>query len=73
VRKRFAEAAAAEREEVAAAIRHAGADHLVLSTAGDWLRDLAAHLRRGEAALRAASPSRAGAAARARRDVGSWQ
>jgi uncharacterized protein (DUF58 family) len=46
IRKRFAEAAAAEREDVAAALRRAGADHLVLSTAGDWLRDLAAHLRR---------------------------
>ncbi|HEX5619997.1 MAG TPA: DUF58 domain-containing protein [Solirubrobacteraceae bacterium] len=46
VRKRFAEAAAAEREDVAAALRRAGADHLVLSTAGDWLRDLAGHLRR---------------------------
>jgi uncharacterized protein (DUF58 family) len=46
IRKRFAEAAAAEREDVAAALRRAGADHLVLSTEGDWLRDLAAHLRR---------------------------
>jgi uncharacterized protein (DUF58 family) len=46
IRKRFAEAAAADREDVAAALRRAGADHLVLSTAGDWLRDLAAHLRR---------------------------
>jgi uncharacterized protein (DUF58 family) len=46
IRKRFAEAAAAERADVAAALRRAGADHLVLSTEGDWLRDLAAHLRR---------------------------
>jgi uncharacterized protein (DUF58 family) len=46
IRRRFAEAAAAEREDVAAALRRAGADHLVLSTEGDWLRDLAAHLRR---------------------------
>jgi uncharacterized protein (DUF58 family) len=46
VRKRFAEAAAAEREEVAAALRRANADHVVLSTSGDWLRDLAGHLRR---------------------------
>ena len=38
VRKRFAAAAAAEREEVAAALRRAGADHVVLSTDGDWLR-----------------------------------
>jgi uncharacterized protein (DUF58 family) len=54
VRRRFKAAAAAEREEVAAALRRAGVDHLVLSTAGDWLRELAAYLRRGEASLRAA-------------------
>ena len=66
VRRRFAKAAAEEREQVAAALRRAGADHLVLSTEGDWLRDLATHLRRGEAALRATSPARAVAAARAR-------
>jgi uncharacterized protein (DUF58 family) len=46
VRRRFAEAAAAERADVGAALRRAGADHVVLSTEGDWLRDLAAHLRR---------------------------
>jgi uncharacterized protein (DUF58 family) len=45
VRKRFAQAAAAERDEVAATLRRAHADHLVLSTSGDWLRDLAGHLR----------------------------
>ena len=39
VRKRFAKAAAEEREEVAAALRRIGVDHLVLSTEGDWLRD----------------------------------
>jgi uncharacterized protein (DUF58 family) len=54
VRRRFAEAAAAEREEVAAALRRAGADHLVLSTSGDWLRGLAAHLRRYQVARRGA-------------------
>jgi hypothetical protein len=64
VRERFAAAAAAEREEVAAALRSAGADHLILSTEGDWLRDFAHHLRRGEAALRAGSPSRAAVIAR---------
>ena len=52
VRERFATAAAAEREEVAGAIRRARCDHLVLSTSGDWLRDLAGHLRRGEAGMR---------------------
>jgi uncharacterized protein (DUF58 family) len=64
VRERFAQAAAEERDEVAKALRRAGADHLVLSTAGDWLRDLAGHLRRGEAALRAGAPTRAAVAAR---------
>ena len=40
VRARFADAAAAQREQVARSIRSAGADHLVLRTDGDWLRDL---------------------------------
>jgi uncharacterized protein (DUF58 family) len=52
VRNRFRKAAAAEREEVAAALRRAGADHLVLSTDGDWLRTLAGHLRRSELRLK---------------------
>jgi uncharacterized protein (DUF58 family) len=64
VRERFAQAAAAEREDVAAALRRAGADHVVLSTQGDWLRDFAHHLRRGEAAMRAGAPSRAAVVAR---------
>jgi uncharacterized protein (DUF58 family) len=57
VRKRFAEAAQAERAEVAAALRRAGADHLVLSTEGDWLRDLAGHLRRSHVLHRGTAPS----------------
>ena len=36
----------------------------MLSTEGDWLRELAHHLRRGEAALRAGAPSRAAVVAR---------
>ena len=48
VRKKFAKAAEEERAEVAAALRRVGADHLVLSTEGDWLRALAGHLRRSE-------------------------
>jgi uncharacterized protein (DUF58 family) len=67
VRKRFKAAAAAEREEVAAALRRAGADHVVLSTGGDWLRDLAGHLRRADnmrrSALAAGGPGRAATAA----------
>jgi hypothetical protein len=46
VRERFAAAAQAERAEVAEALRDLGAEHLVLSTEGDWLLALAAHLRR---------------------------
>jgi len=45
LRKHFAEAAAAERAEVATELRHAHARHVVLSTRGDWLRDLGRALR----------------------------
>ena len=62
--RRFAAAAEQERGEVAAALRRAGADHVVLSTDGDWLKGLAGHLRRGEAALRAGNSTRAAVAAR---------
>ncbi|GIW13481.1 MAG: hypothetical protein KatS3mg062_0920 [Tepidiforma sp.] len=41
LRERFAAAAAAERAQVAGAIARCGARHIVLSTAGDWLRPLA--------------------------------
>jgi hypothetical protein len=49
LRERFAERAAAERDELARFLRSTGADHLVLSTAGEWLRELAVFLRRLEA------------------------
>ena len=52
VRRRIAKAAAEERAEVAAALRRAGAEHLLLSTEGDWLRALAGHLRRSEMRMR---------------------
>jgi len=64
-RRRFAEAAAAERAGVGRALREAGADHAVLSTRGDWLRDLAGHLRRSELMARAAGVARATSAPRA--------
>ena len=67
MRQRFAEAAQAERDEVAAALRRAGADHLVLSTEGDWLRDLAGHLRRAQAMHRGTAPSPSAVAAAAPR------
>ncbi len=44
LRSRFAEAAALDRRDVAADLAAARASHVVLSTAGDWLRTLAAHL-----------------------------
>ena len=46
LRQRYAEAAAAERAEIAAAIRRAGAQHLVLRTDRDWLLDLVAFVER---------------------------
>jgi uncharacterized protein (DUF58 family) len=39
-REKFAEAAAAQRAEIASRIREARADHLVLRTDRDWLNDL---------------------------------
>jgi uncharacterized protein (DUF58 family) len=44
LRSRFAEAAALDRRDVAADLTAARASHVVLSTEGDWLRTLAAHL-----------------------------
>ena len=46
LRHRFAAAAAGERQGVSRAIASTGARHVVLSTSGDWLRPLAAFLRR---------------------------
>ncbi len=46
VRERFARAAADERATLSGELRKAGADHVVLSTKGDWLRDLARFLSR---------------------------
>ncbi len=40
LRERYAAAAAAQREAIAAAIRRAGADHLQLRTDRDWLLDI---------------------------------
>jgi uncharacterized protein (DUF58 family) len=46
LRARFAEAAAKERRDVAGDLAAARASHVVLSTSGDWLRNLASHLGR---------------------------
>ncbi len=48
LRERFATRAAVERDELAALLRSARADHVVLSTEGDWLRALAGFLRKLE-------------------------
>ena len=45
LRERFAEAARAERAEVARELRGAQVQHVVLSTRGDWLRELGRRLR----------------------------
>ncbi len=47
LRARFANAAADERAVVGRTLASAGARHVVLTTSGDWLRTLAALLRRG--------------------------
>ena len=46
LRDRFTEAAALERRELADDLAAARASHVVLSTKGDWLRHLVAHLAR---------------------------
>jgi uncharacterized protein (DUF58 family) len=47
LRERFAEEAARERADLAAELRRSGAEHVVLSTSGDWLRALARFLTTG--------------------------
>jgi len=44
LRERFARAAGEERAAVASALRRAGAEHVVLSTAGAWARELGRRL-----------------------------
>jgi uncharacterized protein (DUF58 family) len=46
LRRRFAAAAEAERRDLAHELSSIGVRHLVLSTAGEWLRPLAVFLRR---------------------------
>ena len=45
LRERFAAAEAEERANVAAELRRALAEHIVLTTDGDWLRSLGGRLR----------------------------
>jgi uncharacterized protein (DUF58 family) len=46
LRERFAETAEAERADLARELASLGVPHVVLSTAGDWLRSFAAHIGR---------------------------
>ena len=48
LRERFAEAASAERRQLVTMLSSVGVRHVALSTEGDWLRPLAAFLRRSE-------------------------
>jgi uncharacterized protein (DUF58 family) len=48
LRERFAEAAHAERRQLVGMLSSLGVGHVALSTEGDWLRPLAAFLRRSE-------------------------
>lgn len=48
LRERFAAAAADERRSLATTLSSAGVRHVALSTEGDWLRPLAAFLRRSD-------------------------
>lgn len=60
LRRRFAEASAAEREQLRVALAGTGCEHAVLTTEGDWLGPLAAALRgaRHRAGWRPARPVR---------------
>jgi uncharacterized protein (DUF58 family) len=48
LRERFAAAATEERRALATSLSTAGVGHVALSTEGDWLRPLAAFLKRGK-------------------------
>jgi hypothetical protein len=47
LRERFSAAAADERRALVTSLASAGVRHVAVSTEGDWLRPLAAFLRRG--------------------------
>ncbi|MEU4719416.1 DUF58 domain-containing protein [Nonomuraea dietziae] len=59
LRLRYAEAAAAQRAAISAALRGTGATHLRLRTDGDWVRDLVEHVLRQRRLARLAPSPRA--------------
>ncbi|MFC4005795.1 DUF58 domain-containing protein [Nonomuraea purpurea] len=61
LRRRYAEAAAEQRDAIAGAVRRAGAAHLRLRTDRDWVRDLVQHvMKQRRLAALAASPTSRG-------------
>jgi uncharacterized protein (DUF58 family) len=61
LRRRYAEAAAGQRDAVTQGLRRAGAAHLRLRTDRDWVRDLARHvMRQRRLAALATGPARQG-------------
>jgi uncharacterized protein (DUF58 family) len=63
LRQRYAEAAAAQRDTVARAVKRTGAAHLTLRTDGDWVADVVRHVmtqRRLAAAATSRAPARGG-------------
>jgi uncharacterized protein (DUF58 family) len=58
LRRRYAEAAAAQRAAIASTLRGAGADHLVLRTDRDWLLDLVRFVDGRRRRRRAPAPRR---------------
>ncbi|MQA98315.1 MAG: DUF58 domain-containing protein [Streptosporangiales bacterium] len=62
LRERYAEAARAQRAEVAAALRRAGAAHLRLRTDEDWLRAIVRHVMAQRRLARLTPPTGGGAA-----------
>ncbi|MEU8260664.1 DUF58 domain-containing protein [Micromonospora sp. NPDC048999] len=62
LRTRYAEAAAAERDQVRQALRRAGATHLALRTDRDWTADIVRHVHHQRRLATAPAPARGGAA-----------
>lgn len=61
LRRRYAEAALAQRDAVSAGLRRAGVTHMRLRTDRDWVRDLVRHvMRQRRLAALAAGPTRHG-------------
>jgi uncharacterized protein (DUF58 family) len=56
LRERFAKLAAQQRAEIAASLRRAGADHIVLRTDRDWVVDVARYIANRRSMVAAFDP-----------------